>query len=136
MKRIAIILIAFLLLGAVSKAQACGSLTASMDGTWRSIGSAPRDGTTIELLQTYGIAPTYGLYKWDSSLGRWTNVDRDPHLGMGEACAFWRPYKAQDKPYIDPTNGAQYTVKYWCNAAGLYYNKETDKCQIYKHIYF
>lgn len=32
---------------------------------WREMDTAPRDGTIVELCCTYGVAPWYGLFRWD-----------------------------------------------------------------------
>jgi hypothetical protein len=124
--------IAILLCGFMAvSAQTCSSLDASASGGWRPIMTAPRDGRVVELLETYGIAPWYGLFRWGSMDGEkpeWIETDR-PNLFVGEdKCLFWRPYKATGK-YVDPTNGAQYTVEYQCRWMGRPYNPRTKSCK-------
>lgn len=46
------------------QAQRCESISASFNGDWRPVATAPRDGTIVEMLETYGIAPWYGIFRW------------------------------------------------------------------------
>lgn len=136
------ILIVNLLFAACAVAN-CGSKNAAYSGNWRPGTQAPHDGTVVELMQTYGLAPTYGLFKWTRDIpsmeyGKivfyttenavWINLD---HLGMFMAdseCIYWRPYRATSYKYADPTGGAQHTAKYWCNHMGVKYDTKTDRC--------
>lgn len=150
------LLIIILLLTSLAAAQRCDSVQAASSGGWKPIISAPRDGTTVELLETYGIAPWYGLFKWTkeqqaefkestgankgsrsgeriysyAAEASWVSVDK-PGTGVSEdSCLYWRPYKKSGKAdkYVDPTNGAQHTTAYWCAALHLPYDKKTDSC--------
>jgi hypothetical protein len=133
----------------------CDSISASYGGGWQPIASAPRDGTAIEVLETYGVAPWYARYKWmkkgtkymetvmfsdgngkqtdetmemTEPVGRWVDTS-DQHKGLSEDnCAFWRPV-AQTGEYVDPTGGAQNSVKYWCDSMHIAYDKKTDSCR-------
>lgn len=134
----------------------CDSLSASSSGGWKPMASAPRDGTVVEMLETYGVAPWYGRYKWikkgtvihatsqvvngdnktvtevpityTESVGRWANTS-DSRRGITEdECGFWRP-TAQTGEYTDPTGGAQKTTAYWCVAMHRQYDKKTDSCK-------
>lgn len=91
-------------------------------GDWRDMASAPRDGTTIEVRCTYGIAPWYGLYKWAAApyggTEGWRKVS-DENSSFTEDPSFsWRPYDGDPGSYVDPTGGAQNTRNYWLRAAG------------------
>lgn len=33
-------------------------------GGWQSMDTAPKDGSIIEIMNTYGLVPWYGLFKW------------------------------------------------------------------------
>lgn len=37
------------------------------DGPWQSMDTAPKNGVVIEIMNTYGIAPWYGLFKWSAT---------------------------------------------------------------------
>lgn len=104
----------------------CSSISASQNGGWKQASSAPRDGTIVEMLQTYGVASWYGLFKYEPRMG-WVSITQ-PHMGVSEDCLFWRPYKASGK-YVDPTNGAQDTPEYWCNAMHRPFDKKTGYCK-------
>jgi len=125
-------------------AQRCMSIVAVSHGGWQPVSIAPRDGTTVEMLETYGVAPWYGLFKWTRfrvAFGiddkyyvftapepSWVSAD-DPRMGVQEdSCLFWRPYKGTGK-YIDPTGGAQNSMAYWCAAIYRRYNKKKDACE-------
>jgi hypothetical protein len=100
---------------------------------WRSMGSAPRDGTVIEIRQSYGIQPWFGLFKWVVEKGvlhcpagggecvpdpgGWKDAT-NPNRGVfGEDTMSWRPYGGSAAAYRDPTNGAQFTSQYWRTGA-------------------
>jgi hypothetical protein len=137
-------------------AQQCDSVAASGYGGWRTMQSAPRDGTIVEMIQTYGVAPWYGIFKWvkekvnaqtncvqiksgvvsssgtacapPAAIGRWQSAE-DDHSGVVEnKCLFWRPYEAKGK-YVDPTGGAQKSVAYWCAYMHRPYDAKTDRCK-------
>lgn len=105
---------------------------------WRSMSSAPRDGTVIEIRNAYGICPWHGIFKWASSMrmewythdenGRrflgieetpcnpcWVDVYRVGHRldADSERYCSWRPYDLDLRVYIDPTHGAQGRPEYW-----------------------
>ena len=82
---------------------------------WRSMDTAPRDGTIVELKCTYGVAPWYNLFRWSD--GRWEQHD-DPSMGVSsEDSLHWRPYSGEPSAYADPTGGAQNDAAYWRSAA-------------------
>jgi hypothetical protein len=134
---------AVLMIPTIGSAQRCDSIGASFSGGWKQINSAPHDGTVVEIMQTYGIAPWYGRFKWTKEVyipdqngvphreilqnPEWVNLDEPGH-SVGEECAFWRPLKPNDKPYVDPTGGAQKSVAYWCDAIHRPYDKKRDAC--------
>jgi hypothetical protein len=105
---------------------------------WKSIQTAPRDGTIVELKNTYGIAPWYGIFRWTSKIKvtsqdqdgnqtvseidqgspTWVSVD-NPGSGVDDGDHLqWRPYSGNPDAYVDPTGGAQKTGEYWRRAAG------------------
>lgn len=105
----------------------CDSIASAQGGGWKSVSSAPRDGTTVEMLETYGVAPWYGIFHF--SEGRWEKVG-DRYSGVEEdGCLFWRPYGGAAGSYVDPTGGAQESVAYWCTYMHRPYNKEKDACE-------
>lgn len=110
--------------------------TADAQEDWRSMTSAPHDGTIIEIRCTYGVAPWYGLYHWVAPTmsvqdqdGHWTKSTEaqkrwakvgDDYSGFSEGGSFsWRPYSGSATQYVDPTGGAQNTAYYWRRAAAL-----------------
>lgn len=131
----------------IDRTRSCDSITHVFQCGWRSVDSAPHDGTVVEMMQTYGVAPWYGLFKWSkdgAALGQggqvvkyvlerpeWVSVD-SPGTGVVEsACLFWRPYKGAGK-YVDPTNGFQNKMAYTCAALHLAYDAKRDRC-VYKN---
>lgn len=91
-------------------------------GGWQPMGAAPRDGTVVETMNVYGLAPSYGLAKWSTTLrGResplsrpaWASVDRDGSYCDDESTLYWRPFTGNADNYVDPTQGAQETPEYW-----------------------
>jgi hypothetical protein len=145
--------ITILLAALCASAQRCDSISASTVGGWKSAKSAPHDGTIVEMVQTYGIAPWYGIFKWTREAmvesvacdGKnpcrsegmrpylkdqptWMQLDNPGHSVDEDACLFWRPYKGSGK-YVDPTGGAQNSVAYWCAAAHRPYDSKTGYCK-------
>ena len=105
----------------------CSSSQAALSSKWKPLSTAPHDGTVVEILNTYGIAPTYGLFKYDAKL-QWVQVDvKDRGLSDGN-CMYWRSYTGAIDKYVDPTGGKQNSVAYWCSAEHMYYDKKNDKC--------
>jgi hypothetical protein len=80
------------------------------------------------MMQTYGVAPWYGLFKWSPEDKHWVRVDRTKEFVSEDACLFWRPYKGTGK-YVDPTGGAQNKIAYWCAAVHRPYDPKTDRCK-------
>jgi hypothetical protein len=103
----------------------CSSRINLSDG-WKSMDSAPRDGTVVELAETYGIAPWFGLHKFVD--GRWQSTS-DSRMGVYEDnCLYWRPHEGAAKSYVDPTGGKQNSIKYWCDAMHIGYDPKKDVC--------
>lgn len=100
-------------------------LSQSSGNGWKTMDSAPKDGSVVELAQMHGLAPSYGLYKWVR--GSWQSI-KDEHKGMSQDCAYWRPVKVDIKSYVDPTGGKQDTIKYWCDAMHVKYEPKNDRC--------
>jgi hypothetical protein len=107
-------------------AKQCPTIAAAGYGGWKSMESAPKD-KPIELLETYGISPWYGLFKW-SKADFWEQLDKFHHAVTVGPCLFWRPYRETGKPYIDPTGGFQNTVAYECTYMHLAYDVKRDRC--------
>lgn len=91
---------------------------------WRSMDTAPRDGTVVELENRYGIAPWYGLFRWTAEHHGYTDTQpswimaTDPRSSVSnDASLRWRPFNGDVAEYTDPTNGAQVTREYWLEAA-------------------
>jgi hypothetical protein len=140
------LLLSLLLLVPIAYGQQCTSSAASDIGNWKPLTTAPHDGTVVEVLNTYGIAPTYSLMKftrehpaesdwtqkpWKSENPEWVEIAPQPNNNeaiMGTECFYWRPYKGDPKKYVDPTNGAQMSIAYWCLAMHRPYNKKTGYC--------
>jgi hypothetical protein len=139
----------FLLLGVSACAKTahgkvCLTSAASGYGGWSTMDSAPRDGKTIELLETFGVAPWYGIFKFtregwakasdgkmkpfDMVHPRWIQQDKLGFSVEEDPCLFWRPYHGVGK-YVDPTHGAQDTVAYECAYMHSEYDKKKDMCK-------
>lgn len=116
---------------------------------WRPISEAPRDGTPIEIKNSYGVAPTFCVSRWTnqhvvtvlcrdpavngttqtftSNEYSWSRADGHsggspidgPHLS-------WRPYAGDPANYIDPTGGAQNSAAYWRGAVAAKYGLPLD----------
>ena len=108
--------------------------------TWQDMSTAPRDGTVIELRCNYGTRPWYARHRWTDEIavygrtwidekGReyrrdfdvrirrlpkptWLSLDQPNCTVDDERYLTWRPIVDSDT-YVDPTNGAQYTQRYW-----------------------
>lgn len=77
------------------------------DGGWLSMDTAPRDGSVVEIKNSYGILPTYGLHRWAEDFpgsGRkgWQSAT-NPHMGLGDSehVYQWRPYAGEPSDYVD-----------------------------------
>lgn len=104
----------------------CNHLVNAADG-WRSMDSAPRDGTVVELMCTYGVAPWYGLHRWDAEWKTWRSATDDRKSVDGEATLHWRPTSQSPEAYTDPTNGAQDSREYWLAAVARVPSARTDE---------
>lgn len=110
---------------------------------WHDMTTAPRDGTVIEIMCTYGVAPHYDLYKWTDISGAFCLTDgrivefndgrkswkkaRDASVGLsGESTMRWRLYSGAIDSYIDPTGGAQNEAAYWRGAVAQKYGLPLD----------
>ena len=81
------------------------------DRSWRDMATAPRDGTTVELVCTYGVMPWYDLHRWDGRT--WRNARQSCKSVSDEQHLKWRPTRQDPASYVDPTNGEQETEAYW-----------------------
>jgi hypothetical protein len=113
MRLLTALLIIFMAAGTKAQEYRCDSIGAATTGAWRPLAEAPHDGTLVEELNTYGVAPTYGVFKFVGS-GGWIAVDPAyvKHSGQGtglisEVCQWFRPFKGKLSEYVDPTHGAQ-----------------------------
>jgi hypothetical protein len=105
---------------------------------WQTNATAPRDGTVIEYMNTYGVAPTYGLIRWtdehvslDQNNARrvfkgspsWERAEPDAIGGtpIDTPTLLWRPFHGDPAHYIDPTGGAQNDAAYWRGAVAAKY---------------
>jgi len=96
---------------------------------WQPMWKAPRDGTVIEMRNSYGVMPWYGLFKWTDMIAsandptlhkidqpRWASVTQQG-MSQGEESEqhlTWRPAPTTaPRAYVDPTGGAQETPEYW-----------------------
>ena len=74
-----------------------------IQGKWRDIGKAPRDGTVIELRIVGRYATTYGVYSWKPDLG-WRSA-QGSDVGVAPSCRlFWRPYNGAPHDYTGPVS--------------------------------
>ena len=102
---------------------------------WRSMTTAPGDGTIVELKNTFGVAPWYGIYKWTDEMQSrendwsltafklqkptWADM-RQPGISISEEERLqWRPFTGIAGGYVDPTGGAQDTPLYWRRAVAI-----------------
>lgn len=107
----------------------------NFDG-WRSMETAPRDGTVVEIKNSYGVAPWYDLMKWtDETVAMnqdgisepyktdygWRSVKRLGHGLASESHSHWRPYQGDASGYEDPTGGLQWDMAYWRGAVAAKY---------------
>lgn len=128
----------------ISSSGLSGAITTS-SGTgntsqWRSMESAPRDGTWVELKNTYGVAPWYRLGRWtrertsqDQTGEIVSYAAETPSWDFGDATGIsdeehlqWRPYSGDIKAYTDPTGGAQNSAAYWRGAVTKKYGLPLD----------
>ena len=110
---------------------------------WRSMDTAPRDGTIVELKCTYGVAPWFGLHRWTNEMSyiiegerKTYKVEHPTWVKVAESCfcstvsdessLSWRPYESDPKQYIDPTRGAQNDPAYWRAATAKSYGLRAD----------
>lgn len=102
---------------------------------WRSMDTAPRDGTWVELKCTYGVAPWYCIAHWTDEQS-FKDQDGHQHIfktgksswvkpeGGGpfdEGSLHWRPYAGNVASYVDPTGGVQDDPAYWRGAVASRY---------------
>ena len=107
---------------------------------WRPMGSAPRDGTVIEIRCSYGVAPWYKLYRWGTTYSahsndgivefegepHWCAVPSDGSSFTEDATFNWRPYNGDPQNYSDPTGGFQNDPAYWRGAVAAKYGLPLD----------
>lgn len=112
----------------------------SSSGGWRSMDSAPRDGTLVGLKNTYGVAPWYCVARWtDEAIAIGENGERHPFKmsepswqkpegggPCGEQWLHWRPYDGSPEAYVDPTGGMQNDMAYWRGAVASRYGLPLD----------
>lgn len=83
--------------------------------TFKSMDTAPRDGTIIEVMNSYGFRPTFALAQFieDPHGGEFRGYPDSTRCWVSESNLSWRPYDGDPDSYIDPTGGAQNTFRYW-----------------------
>lgn len=113
--------------------------SAAQADDWRRIESAPKDGTVIEIQNSFGIRPWYGLFKWDNKMPittyacngepstcsvvsvktqnipySWVQVNESgTALDMADIDYLrWRPYHRHGA-YVDPIMDLQTIPGYW-----------------------
>lgn len=102
--------------GAIPDADEARIIDSYDPDAWRDMAEAPRDGTIIEIKNSYGVAPWFGIFRWQD--GSWADVRRPNHfVSNGSASLEWRSYTGSIADYVDPTRGAQDTNGYWVTAA-------------------
>jgi hypothetical protein len=136
MPKITIIVILCTMSFAQTTPRSCPTGAMSAIGGWMLLESAPKDGTVVEVLNTYGIAPHYSLNRWtkvgDSNMQGWVDLEQDHNFLLTDSkhCFFWRPYNyVPGKKYVDPTGGAQDKVAYECAWMHVQYNRKTGYCE-------
>jgi hypothetical protein len=129
MKMKMVIIVLALIIGSGAAFASCDSIASASIGDWKSLNSAPHDGTVVEVLNTYGLAPTYGLFKYVKADKWWQDVRKANQGIVSEVCMYFRPYNGTVSAYVDPTGGAQDSVAYWCAYAHRPYNKKTGYCE-------
>lgn len=110
------------------------------EDSWRSMDSAPHDGTWVELKCTYGVAPWYCVARWtDEGLAYGRGREKHPYKAdkpswqkpegggpFSEGLLFWRPYTGEITSYVDPTGGLQNDAAYWRGAVASKYGLPLD----------
>lgn len=124
-------------------------------GEWKSMDTAPRDGTIVELKCTRGVAPWYGIFQYTNKYtlvpfgttelmtftdteSSWRGVP-DASRGIASESSFqWREYQGDPCEYRDPTNGFQEDPRYWRQAVarseGLPLDYFEPKPSVYSRI--
>jgi hypothetical protein len=77
------------------------------------MGLAPRDGTIVEIENNHGSRPWFEIYCWRNGEGWVSARDWSRNLFTDEHNFRWRPYAGKTDDYVDPTFGAQNTLRYW-----------------------
>jgi hypothetical protein len=110
-----------------AKAQRCDSLNIHLaESGWKTIDSAPKDGTVLEGMQTYGIAPYWSTVRFVNN--HWVSgIDAAISLEPS-TCLMWRPLKVAVLSYQEPTLGKQDTTGYWCDAMRLEWLPSINAC--------
>lgn len=107
---------------------------------WRTMDSAPRDGSYVELECRYGVAPWYCIARWTDEVvssdqnglrHTWKQHEKSwqkPEGGgpFSEGSLRWRPYNGEVSAYSDPTGGAQDSPAYWRGAIAAKYGLPLD----------
>lgn len=121
-------------------ALSCGAYQQETRGNsvdWISMNTALRDGTIIEIRNNYGVAPSYGIYRWTNETKcisnngiskfkddkfSWQNAQPDQSGSpFDETSLTWRPYNGTVEDYRDPTEGMQNDMAYWRGAVASKY---------------
>lgn len=68
---------------------------------WQTMETAPRDGTVVEIKNSYGLLPTFGLFRWERDSWRSATNPRGGLMEGVEHKFSWRPHNGDLSTYRD-----------------------------------